>query len=100
MLCIWAVDVVSAGPSWEYALLMGPCGYSDGIALLLQRPLVLSLLSAFVELPHAYPRGPAPGSALAPLLYMDLLHLLLLSVEVQLALPAPPVYDEDDEEYQ
>jgi hypothetical protein len=60
------------------------------------------LLLAFVELPHVYPRGSAPGSALAPLLYLDLLQLLLLSVEVQLALPAPPVYDEDedDEEYQ
>ena len=80
---------------------MGPCGYSDGIALLLQRPLVLPLLSAFVELPHAYPRGPAPGSALAPLLYLDFLQLLLLSVEVQLALPAPPVFDEDeDDKYQ
>jgi len=63
--------------------------------------MTLPLLLQFVELPHAYPRGPAPGSALAPLLYMDLLQLLLLSVEVQLALPAPPVFDEDeDEEYQ
>jgi len=58
------------------------------------------LLLAFVELPHAYPRGSAPGSALAPLLFLDFLQLLLLSVEVQLALPAPPVFDEDDEEYQ
>jgi hypothetical protein len=61
---------------------------------------LLPLLLPFVELPHAYPRGPAPGSALAPLLFLDFLQLLLLSVEVQLALPAPPVYDEDDEEYQ
>ena len=79
---------------------MGPCGYSDGIALLLQRPLVLPLLSAFVELPHAYPRGSAPGSALAPRLFVDFLQLLLLSVEVHLALPAAPVYDVDYDEYQ
>jgi hypothetical protein len=62
--------------------------------------MTLPLLLQFVELPHVYPQGPAPGSALAPLLFLDLLQLLLLSVEVQLALPAPPVFDEDDEEYQ
>jgi hypothetical protein len=79
---------------------MGPCGFSDDIVLLCLRPLVLPLLLAFVELPHAYPRGSAPGSALAPGLFVDFLQLLLLSVAVQLALPAVPVYDEDYEEYQ
>jgi len=87
-------------PAGKSRLLMGPSGYSDDMTCL--RPLVLPLLLAFVELPHVYRRGSAPGSALAPLLYLDLLQLLLLSVEVQLALPAPPVYDgdQDDEEYQ
>jgi len=94
------VDVVGAGPSWNTRLLMGPCSYSVDIALLCLRPLVLPLLLVLVELPHAYPRGSAPGSALAPLLFLDFLQLLLLSVAVQLALPVVPVYDEDDEEYQ
>jgi len=86
-------------PAGKTRLPLGPSGYSDDITSL--RPMTLPLLLQFVELPHAYPRGPAPGSALAPLLYMDLLHLLLLSVEVQLALPAPPVFDEDeDDKYQ
>ena len=85
-------------PAGKTRLQMGPSGYADDITSL--RPLMLPLLLQFVELPHAYPRGPAPGSALAPLLFLDFLQLLLLSVEVQLALPAPPVYDEDDEEYQ
>ena len=98
--CIWTVDVVGAGPSWNTRLLMGPCSYSDDIALLCLRPLVLPLLSAFVELPHAYLRGSAPGSFLAPGLFVDLLQLILLSIAVQLALPAVPVEEDDCEEIQ
>jgi len=85
-------------PAGSTRLLMGPCSYSDDIALLLQRPLVLPLLSAFVELPHAYLRGSAPGSFLAPGLFVDLLQLILLSIAVQLALPTVPVEDDDDYE--
>jgi len=85
-------------PAGITRLLMGPCSYSDDIVLLCQRPLVLPLLSAFVELPHAYLRGSAPGSFLAPGLFVDLLQLILLSIAVQLALPTVPVEDDDDYE--
>jgi len=87
-------------PAGKTRLQMGPCGYADDILNLCLRPLVLPLLLVLVELPHAYPRGSAPGSALAPLLFLDFLQLLLLSVAVQLALPAVPVDDEDYDDYQ
>ena len=86
-------------PAGKASLPLGPFGHSDDIASL--RPRTPPLLLHFVELPRAYTRGPAPGSALAPLLYLHLLHLLLLSVDAQLSLPAPPVFDEDeDDKYQ
>ena len=56
-------------PAGKTRLQMGPCGYADDILNLCLRPLVLPLLSAFVELPHAYLRGSAPGSALVPGLF-------------------------------
>jgi len=83
-------------PAGKTRLLMGPCGYADDMFCL--RPLMLPLLHEFVELPHVDPRGSAPGTALAPTLFLDLLQLLLLSVEVQLGLlPAPPVSDDEDD---
>ncbi len=64
------------------------------------RPLMLPLLLALVELPPAYLQGSAAGAALAPKLFLDLLQLLLLSVSVQLALPACLPLGEDEDDFQ
>jgi len=69
---------------------LGPSGHSDDTVS--PRPSTLLLLQ-LSELPRVHPRGPAPGVALAPLLCVDLLHLLLQS-----ALPATPVFNEEDYE--
>ena len=82
-----------AVPAGFTRIQMGPCSFHDDIVYLGPRPLVLPLLSALVELPPAYLRGSAPGSPLAPELFLDLLQLLLLSIAVQLALPVAPVHD-------
>ena len=87
-------------PAGVTRLLLGPCFYPDDV-LFRCRALspALPLLLAPLELPPACLRGSAPGAALAPELFVDLLQLLLLSVDVQLALPAAPVWD-DNEDFQ
>jgi len=84
-------------PAGKIRLLMGPCGYADDMLSL--RPLMLPLLREFVELPLVNHHGSAPGVALAPALFVDLLQLLMLSVEVQFGLlPSPPVSDDEEDD--
>ena len=92
----------SAGvPSGVTRLQLGPHFYEDDVVLLLgARPLLLPSLLALAELPCVFLQGSAAGQPLAPELYLDLLQLLLLSVSVQLALPACLPLGEDEDDFQ